>query len=88
MSNVGPTTPSSIRTEPVSTTALPTGVEESKGTATPQQFEPDDDNGILTVSDNTYNHIRASYLSYYYFFLSTTFFFLFYYFLKLTNGSV
>ena len=59
-SNVVPSTLSSIRTDPVSTPALPSGVEESEGTATPQRFEPDNDDGSQTVSDETYNHIRKS----------------------------
>ena len=54
------TTPSSIRTDPVSTPALPAGVEESEGTATPQRFKPEDDDGARTISDVTYDKIRTS----------------------------
>ena len=54
-------TPPSIRTDPGSTPALPEGIAESKGTATPQQFAPEeDDNGSQTVSNVTYNKICES----------------------------
>lgn len=56
-SNKGPTTPSSIRTEEDSTPALPQGIEDSEGTATPQGFWPEDENGARTISTNTYNKI-------------------------------
>lgn len=53
--NQVPTTPSSTRTDPVSTSALPGGIEESEGTATPGRFEPENEG---TVSDRTYDTIR------------------------------
>ena len=60
VSNNRSTTPSSIRTDPVSTPALPAGVEESEGTATPRRFEPEDDDSARTISDVTYDDIRKS----------------------------
>ena len=52
-----PTTPCSSRPDEVSTPALPQGIKESEGTATPQRFEPEDDEGARTISDDTYDEI-------------------------------
>ena len=52
-----PTTPCSSRPDEVSTPALPQGIEESEGTATPQRFEPEDDDGARTISTDTYDDI-------------------------------
>lgn len=54
--NQTPPTPSSAHTEPVSTPSLPSGIEESEGTATPGRFEPENEG---TVSDRTYDTIRT-----------------------------
>lgn len=55
---VVPATPSSVHTDVVSTPALPTGIDESTGTATPRRFEPETNEDDRSVSDRTYDRIR------------------------------
>ena len=57
--NENPPTPCSSHQEGASTPALPRGIEESVGTATPRRFAPDIEEN-RTVSDRTYDDIRKS----------------------------
>lgn len=58
--NEAPSPPCSSHTEGVSTPALPPGVAESEGTATPHRFAPEREASEDTVSEATYDCIRES----------------------------
>ena len=58
--NATPPTPCSTHLEGASTPALPQGIEESVGTATPRRFAPEVNEDARTVSERTYDEIRKS----------------------------
>lgn len=60
--NEAPPTPCSSHIEGVSTPALPRGVDESVGTATPRRFAPEVEERARTISDGTYDTIRKLYI--------------------------
>ena len=57
-----PSTPRSLHSLGVSTPALPRKIAGTEGTATPLRFAPEDREERRTVSDDTYDSIRESYL--------------------------
>ena len=54
-----PATPLSTQSQGVSTPALPSGIAETEGTATPHRFAPDGPQGFDTISNRTYEAIRT-----------------------------
>ena len=68
--NENPPTPCSSHLDGASTPALPPGIAETAGTATPRRFAPEVETRTATVSDRTYDDIRKSsvYSSYIIFF--------------------
>lgn len=56
--NEQPPTPCSSQVDEISTPALPHGIEESEGTATPHRFAPETGRRARTISEDTYDSIR------------------------------